>query len=151
MNILIYTMKDKILWQDLVGKEHEELGYKIIINSYNNKKNVLSISEFHNNYPYTNEIVTIEKDKCLNILKNYGFNITFKEIFNYSEETIIKLKGLQQAGFSYIIYNNSTKKFMVDNIFELTFLTSEEREHLLVVKFYDVLKIEINDIINNKI
>lgn len=157
MDVIIHTTNSMIKWQELVGKEHTDLGYKVIINSYSSETKKLSISEFHNDYPYTSEIVTIDNNRCANILSNYGFNIDLIEEFTYSNSTIYRMKGLQQAGFTYITYNNETQKFMIDDTCELTFLTIDEQEHLLISKLsienerLIENKILIDDIINNRI
>lgn len=151
MDILIQINQEMPQWETMVGKEHNELGYKIIVNSYNSAKKCLSISEFHDEYPYTNEIILFDKDRSVEVLNYYGFKVIFEDIFSYSNETLYKMRGLEQAGFYSINYDYNTDKFMIDNMCELTFLTEDEKSHLLKVRTISETPILISDIINGNI
>ena len=155
MDILIQIKQETPQWDIMVGKEHNELGYKIIVNSYDSAKKCLSISEFHDDYPYTSELVLFDLDKSKEILKCYGFDIYTEEMFSYSETTLYRMRGLEQAGFYSINYDYNTDKFMIDNMCELTFLKEDEKSHLIKartkVRTISETPILISDIINGNI
>lgn len=129
MDLIIRISNNTIRWEDLVGKEHTEFGYKVIIDSYSKERKKITISEFHNDTPYSSEIVVLDADRCINTLSSFGFNINILEYFSYTKETLYKLKGFQQAGFVSITYNGVD--FTADGMCELTFLTEDERNHLM--------------------
>lgn len=148
MKIDISVSNGLVEWTELVGKEHNEFGYTVIINSYSSQSKAISISEFYGGYPYTSEITTVDKDRCIAILSEYGFEINLINKFPYSNETIYKMMGLQQAGFSNISYEDELNKLMVDGIFEVAFLTPAEKTHLLEITNSSNNTISIDDIVN---
>lgn len=151
MDLIIRMSNGIINWSDLVGKEHTEFGYKVIIDSYSKDTQKIVVSEFHNDVPYSSEIVIVDANRAITTLSSFGFNINILEYFSYTEETLYKLKGFQQAGFVSITYDSES--FMVDGMCELTFLTEDERNHLMKVKTLSISEtpILISDIINGNI
>lgn len=149
MDLRISVTQQGVSWEQLVGKEHDELGYPIIVNSYDGNSKILSISEFHNALPYTTEIPAVDAQKTIGMLKILGFNISLFEEFQYSESTLYKLRGFNQAGFTYVTYNQDTQKIMIDDICEATFFLEQEKEYLITSVFSQkISKIFIIDIIN---
>lgn len=147
--VTLNIVNDEILWEDLVGYSSDNIGYKVLCIGYNKERQILQIAEYHNGIATTNEISTFDPVKCMDLLKSFGIEIQLKEIFIFSSATITKMEGLKQAGFSEIIYDPNTKKYMIDNLFELGFLQPYELDYLNVRRSKNVILIE--DIIKNNI
>ncbi|WP_432204445.1 hypothetical protein ACQ9ZF_05145 [Cetobacterium somerae] len=141
MILEISIKNNKICWEELVGKEHDELGYKVLCWQYDSELNKVKINEYHNEIAYTNDIVLADTERALIQIKNLGFEIILKETFFFLQDTIQKAQGLIQAGFSKLI--KSENNYMVDNIFQQTFLLENELQYLLD---NNILEINLSEI-----
>lgn len=125
----ISIKNDKIQWTDIIGKELKNANVKVICSAYENDK--LYINEwFDNNLTgLTSVISTLDSEKCISLLKIFGYNLEFINTFSYSLETIQKAHGLVLAGFNKLIKVDNN--YSVDNVFLQTFLLETELQHLL--------------------
>lgn len=121
--------KNKIQWQDLIGKEIFHENTRVVCSSYENYS--LYINEWigEDITGKTAVITTIDANKCLAHLKIFGYEIEFLEVFNFDDISIQKSQGLIQAGFTKLIKSESN--YMVDNIFLQSFLLENELQYLL--------------------
>lgn len=118
-------------WIELVGVEIlSPQDTKIICTSYSDNKLYIGewISEIEG---YTNVITTLDEDRALKQLELLGYNIVItRDLLVFSEETKVKVTGLIQAGFTYMI--KSEDNFKVENLFIQNVLKQEELEQLLL-------------------
>lgn len=140
----IITVSNNIInWDELVGYEAQLKDYKIIIVGYNKQKYLLSISEIRPDLVITNELCMYDGEKSVEILKQFGLNISIVHKFKFSETTFQKINGLFQAGFSFMDYNIEEDRILVDSKFEMNeLITDKEKAYL-----YSRVKLSDNNII----
>lgn len=139
----ISIKNNKIIWGDLVGKETKIESRKVICTSYDSVENKLYIGEwFSETNGSTSVISTVDSKRCLEHLKLFGFTeITFKNIFSFSKESIHKSEGLIMAGFKKLI--KVENNYSIDNIFPQSILLKEEIDYLLNNNFQEISLSEI--------
>lgn len=133
-------------FEDLVGYFFKFENKNIRIYEYNSNNGNLKLAiDINNNGvdEITEEIsLSLGLDRFLKTLKdNYGLEILLINGFNYTQDTIQKAQGLIQAGFVKLI--KSENNYIVDNIFQQTFLLENELQYLLN---NNILEINLSEI-----
>lgn len=130
----------------LVGHRFIFEDKKIRIYEYDGNTGSLKLAiDIHGNGidEVTEEITaSLGLDRFISSLReNYGLDVVLVEGFSYSIETIQKARGLVLAGFNKLI--KAEDNYMVDNIFQQTFLIEDELQYLLE---NNVLEINLSEI-----
>lgn len=137
----IRRINDQINWKELIGIELETSTSKIVCSNHENDKLYIQEWPLGQLTGVTSVIPTLNTEQCLAHLAIFGYVITLIDGFGYSQETIQKAQGLIQAGFVKLI--KLENNYMVDNIFQQTFLPESELQFLLD---NNVLEINLSEI-----
>lgn len=115
-----------VMWDELVGLEYNLKDYKVIVIGYYYQDNKILIAEYRQEGNYTNEILTVDTEKTIEILKTFDIYVELVEKFAWSNQTIEKARGLKQAGFNTITYDIDKRTSLLNNSLEFNIFTSEE-------------------------
>lgn len=145
MIVELKRLNDKIDFTNLVGKESIVDNKTVLIYSWDNDRTELGlmITENSNRKHIGTEVISLAFGLVTFITKieGYGFSVKIVDGVSYSQETIQKAQGLAQAGFVKLI--KLENNYMVDNIFQQTFLLENELQYLLE---NNVLEINLSEI-----
>ena len=141
----INIINGEIQWSELVGTELVIRDYKIICIGYNKTSSILQIAEYRTEKNYTNEIVVLDVEKTISILKSFNIDIKLIQKFTWSQETLTKVRGLEQAGFTYVIYDLSKDTALLDGKMEMNIFKKNE---LLYIKQNNI---DTSTVYNNNI
>lgn len=130
INKIIHIIDNNVQWNELVGIENNIKNYKIMCIGYNQIENKLLLAEYRTTRNYTNEIITIDTEKTIDILKIFDINVKLIEKFTWSKDTLTKIKGLEQAGFSYVIYDSNKSIVLLDGKMEIDLFNTQERKYI---------------------
>lgn len=131
--LTINKIGDKISFEELVSSKTNYLNKIMYIYMFDGNTNELHIAiknEETEMLEATEKIsLALGIEIFLEKLEGYGFEVVVKQGFCYSIETVSKVQGLIQAGFSKLIRLDNN--YMVDNIFQQNILLEQELKDLL--------------------
>ncbi|WP_330111969.1 hypothetical protein VSU16_04770 [Cetobacterium somerae] len=144
MRVELKRIGEKIDFTNLVGKESVVLDKTTMIYSWDNDRKELGIiiNNMEGDRVGTETIsLAFGLVTFIEKLESYGFNVVITDGISYSVDTKNKVQGLIQAGFVKLI--KLENNYMVDNIFQQTFLLENELQYLLENNVLEINLFEI--------